>query len=268
MATKAFLLDVGRCLGCQACVAACKTGNELPSGMQYISFERMTTGTFPNLACWPKNHRCYHCADAACVSVCPTGALYKEDGMTRTDCTKCIGCGYCAEACPYDVPKIIDDTSTKCDGCALATRAGGSPWCVKTCPTYALQYGDRDEIMQEAKIRLAAMKPKYPNARIYGETEAGGLGVIMVLPDEPSAIGLPENPSSPATLQVWQKIVQPASVGLTSLSVAVAAVAAVISRRNHMTELREMDRQKELEAHAVLAELDDADGSVEEKKEA
>ena len=242
MATKAFLLDVGRCLGCQACTAACKTGNELPTGTQYISFQRVTTGTFPNLSCWPDNHRCYHCTDAACVSVCPTGALYKEDGMTRMDCAKCIGCGYCTDACPFDVPVLVDGVSTKCDGCALATNAGGQPWCVKTCPTHAIKYGDREEILQEAKTRLAAIQHKYPNARIYGETEAGGLGVIMVLPDEPAAIGLPENPASPATLQAWQKIVQPASVGLTSLSVAVAAVAAVIARRNHMQELRELER--------------------------
>ena len=246
MATKAFLLDAGRCLACEACVAACKTGNELPTGTQFISFNRVTTGTFPNLAAWANNHRCYHCTDAACVSVCPTGALYKEDGMTRLDCSKCIGCGYCTDACPFGVPVLVDGVSTKCDGCALATGAGGQPWCVKTCPTQSLLYGDREEILQEAKTRLAAIQHKYPNARIYGETEAGGLGVIMVLPDEPSALGLPENPSSPVTLQAWQKVVQPASVGLTSLSVAVAAVAAVISRRNHMRELKEYERTRAL----------------------
>jgi formate dehydrogenase iron-sulfur subunit len=178
--------------------------------------------------------------------------LYKEDGMTRMDCGKCIGCGYCVDACPFNVPVLVDGRSTKCDGCALATKAGGQPWCVKTCPTHAIEYGDREEIMQEARTRLAALKPKYPNARIYGETEAGGLGVIMVLPDEPSAIGLPDNPASPVTLQAWQKIVQPASVGLTSLSVAVAAVAAVISRRNHMQELKDLERQDDLAKDSSL----------------
>ncbi len=179
--------------------------------------------------------------------------------MTRLDCSKCIACGYCTDACPFGVPEIIDDRSAKCDGCATTTKAGGTPWCVKTCPTESLKYGDREEILQEAKARLAILKTKYPNACIYGETESGGLGVIMVLPDEPSAIGLPENPAAPATMQAWQKIVQPASVGLTSLSVAVAAVAAVISRRNHIAELREMERQE------AATHRDDSDTSKEEE---
>ena len=75
MAT-AFLLDIGRCIGCQACVVACKAGNELAEGNQFIEITERVRGTFPNLAGSVDNKRCYHCADAACVDVCPTGALY------------------------------------------------------------------------------------------------------------------------------------------------------------------------------------------------
>lgn len=244
MATNAFLLDISRCIGCQACTAACMTGNELPAGMQYIQLIEQTRGVFPNLAGGFKNQRCYHCADAACVAACPTGALYKEDGMTRLNREVCIGCEYCTDVCPFDVPHIVDGRSSKCDACASVTAAGGEPWCVRTCPSDALRYGDRGEILAEAHRRVEAILTRYPNARVYGETEAGGLGVVLVLPDEPEVLDLPANPEAPLLVNTWQKVVQPAALGLTSLSVVVTGVAAVIARRNHMQELKQLHAQE------------------------
>ena len=78
MTDYAFLLDLSQCIGCQACTVACKTGNELDTGQQHIHLIEQTRGEFPNLSGGHKNHRCYHCADAACVTVCPTGALVKH----------------------------------------------------------------------------------------------------------------------------------------------------------------------------------------------
>lgn len=206
MTTYAFLLDLGRCIGCQACVAACKTGNELPVGMQYIQISEQTRGIFPNLAGSFRNHRCYHCTDAACVAVCPSGALYKEDGLTRLDRNMCIRCGRCVEICPYDVPVRAEDRrSSKCDGCAAAVEAGGSPWCVQTCPNHALMYGERDEILAEARTRLATLKLRYPNAQIYGEQEFGGLGVIMVLPDSSDKLELPQVSELSTVLDDWRQ---------------------------------------------------------------
>ncbi|MBI3960881.1 MAG: 4Fe-4S dicluster domain-containing protein [Chloroflexi bacterium] len=242
MTTYAFLLDIGRCIGCQACVAACKTGNEVPEGRQYIRIVEQTRGTFPNLRGSFQNLRCYHCADAACVTVCPTGALYKEEGLTRLDREKCSGCTYCVDACPYDVPVLADDgRSSKCDGCAAVVKAGGTPWCVKTCPSHALLYDERPKILAEAHRRAAALKMRYPNAQVYGETEAGGLGVVLVLPDDPMALGLPANPNVPLSLTAWQKALQPASLGLTGLSIAFTGLAAVIARRNHLQEVRTLE---------------------------
>ena len=240
MATNAFLLDISRCIGCQACTAACMTGNELPVGAQYIQLIEQTRGTFPKLAGGFKNHRCYHCADAACVTACPTGALFKEDGMTRLNREVCIGCEYCTDVCPFDVPRIVDGRSSKCDACASVTKAGGEPWCVRTCPSDALRHADRQEILAEAQRRVEAIKARYPHARVYGETEAGGLGVIMVLPDDPEVLDLPANPDVPLLVNSWQKVVQPAALGLTSLSVLVTGMAAVIARRNHMQELKQL----------------------------
>lgn len=240
MTTYAFLLDLGRCIGCQACVAACKTGNELPTGVQYIHLIEQTRGTFPNLQGGFKNHRCYHCADAACVSVCPTGALFKQEGLTRLNRDKCSGCTYCVDACPFGVPVMFEDRSSKCDACAEVVAAGGQPWCVKTCPSHALMYGEREAILAEAHTRADALKVRYPAARVYGETEAGGLGVVMVLPDAPEVLDLPVDPAPPIAVNAWQKVVQPISLGVTGFSVLVTGIAAVIARRNHMKELKEL----------------------------
>jgi formate dehydrogenase iron-sulfur subunit len=238
--TQAFLLDLARCIGCQACAAACKTGNEQPAGTQFIHLIEQTRGTFPDLEGGFKNHRCYHCADAACVAVCPTGALFKADGMTRLDRAACSGCAYCVDACPFDVPRMVDDRCSKCDGCATVVQAGGTPWCVKTCPSDALRYGPRAEILAEANARVASLQARYPAAQVYGETEAGGLGVIMVLPAAPETLDLPVDPQPPLAVNAWQKVVQPASLGLTSLSVLVTGIAAVIARRNPVRELKRL----------------------------
>lgn len=241
MSTYAYLLDLGRCLGCQACVAACKTGNELARDVQYITISEKSWGKFPALTSVIENKRCYHCAEAACVSVCPTGALYKENGLTRLERDWCSGCGYCVETCPFGIPKIAPDgQSSKCDGCAQVVKAGGQPWCVKTCPSGALRYGEREEILAEARQRLVTLQTRYPRARLYGETEAGGLGVIVVMPEEAEALDLPANPQIPALVKSWQNVIQPASLGLTGLSVIVTGLAAFIARRNHKKEVERL----------------------------
>jgi formate dehydrogenase iron-sulfur subunit len=247
---QAFLLDLGRCIGCQACVVSCKTGNELDEGTQYIRIIEQTRGVFPNLAGGFDNHRCYHCTDAACIAVCPTGALFKEDGMTRLDRGACSGCGYCVESCPYGVPEMVGGRSSKCDACAATTKAGGEPWCVTTCPSRALMYGDRDEILAEARARAAVLRDRYPNAQVYGETQAGGLGVVMVLPDDPDVLGLPVDPDPPLVARTWQRLVQPGAIALTGVTVAAAGIAAVIARRNHLAELEVIEDAEAAAAHA------------------
>jgi formate dehydrogenase iron-sulfur subunit len=231
---QAFLLDLTQCIGCTGCVVACNTGNELGADTNYIQIGDHERGTFPDVVAGIDNHRCYHCTDAACVKVCPTGALFQEDGLTRTNSDACIGCQYCVQACPYDVPKMVNGVSTKCDGCRDVTRAGGSPWCVQTCPSDALRYGPRDEIAAEAHRRASVMREKYPNAQVYGESQAGGLGMLVVLPDDPETMGIPADPVIPTVTEAWQDFAQPIGVGAIALTMAGAGVAAVIARRNQL----------------------------------
>lgn len=251
----AFLLDMSRCIGCEACVVACKTGNELPIGTQFIKLHEKTSGTFPDLTGGFLNQRCYHCLDAACVSVCPTGALFKEDGLTRLNSSACSGCGYCVQSCPYDVPKMENGKATKCDGCASTVQSGGSPWCVRTCPAQALRFDTRDTILAEAHRRVDLIKGRYPNAQVYGETQAGGLGMILVLPDSPETLDIPADPPPvPAVTDLWKGFVQPASMAATAVAAVGAGVLGIIARRNHMAELREIE-----EADLVIAGVNDAD---------
>lgn len=241
MATNAFLLDLGRCIGCQACAVSCATGNELVPGQYFIEISMWERGTFPEVAAGFDNHRCYHCADAACVKVCPTGALFKEDGLTRLDRSACSGCGYCVEACPFEVPVMVDGLASKCDGCAQTVASGRDPWCVVTCPSRALEYGDRDAILATAERRADDLRSRYPNATVYGKTQAGGLGLLVVSPEDPEIHGLPADPAAATPIGLWQDVVQPAAVGLTAATAVAAGVGAVIARRNHLQELRELE---------------------------
>ncbi len=239
--SSAFLLDLTQCIGCNGCTVACKTGNELSEGTSYIQIGERISGTFPDLVGGVTNHRCYHCSDAACVNVCPTGALFQEDGLTRLNASACSGCQYCVSSCPFSVPKMVDGVATKCDGCRDVVRAGGSPWCVSTCPSDALRFGDRNEIAAEAHARASTMRAKYPNAQVYGENQAGGLGVLLVLPDDPEALGLPRNPDIPTVTEAWQDFAQPIGLGAMGVSILGAGLAAVIARRNHMNEMRVLE---------------------------
>lgn len=259
--TSAFLIDMTRCMACEACVVACKTGNELPEGRQYIRFTETTVGKFPDVRLNVDNHRCFHCTDAACVEVCPTGALFKDDGLTRLDRDACSGCGYCVQACPYDVPVMSDGRSSKCDACASTVGSGGVPWCVRTCPGGALMYGERDAVVAEARVRVEAAKDRFPDAEVYGETQAGGLGVVMVLPEGSEFAGLPADPAVAGTItKAWKQWIQPLSMGATAAALAGGAVLGLVARRNHVAEVRAAEAQAAAGADAPISGKEHDDG--------
>ena len=236
MTLHAFLIDQDRCIGCLACVVACKAGNERPLGSNYIEIRETVRGQLPDLVGSFAHHRCFHCADAACVTVCPTGTLSKWNGLTVVNMDKCSGCGYCTDACPYKVPTLANDRVSKCVACFDLVQEGLAPWCAQTCPSQAIQFGERDKLLAEAKTRVAALKARHVNAQVYGEAQLGGLGLLMILLDKPAVFGLPEVPQVPAPLDVWQRVAQPVSVGISALSVVATGFAFVIARRQHQLE--------------------------------
>ncbi|WP_394203910.1 arsenate respiratory reductase iron-sulfur subunit ArrB [Shewanella waksmanii] len=99
-----MVIDLQKCVGCGGCDLACKTENNTPDGVKWSNHINVTEGRFPDVKYSYVPTLCNHCSDAACVKVCPTGAMYKDErGLTLQDNDKCIGCMKCQRACPYGV---------------------------------------------------------------------------------------------------------------------------------------------------------------------
>ncbi len=140
-----MVLDLRKCIGCQACTSVCKVENEVPED-QFRTFVTETEiGEFPDVRKGFLPQLCNHCDEPACVPVCPTGATFKrEDGIVVVDNEVCWGCGYCISACPYDKRYFNERTQTadKCNFCAQRVDKGLLPACVETCIGGARVFGD------------------------------------------------------------------------------------------------------------------------------
>ena len=144
---------------------------------------------------------CKHCTHAACLDVCPTGALFRTEFDTvvvQEDI--CNGCGYCVPACPYGVieQRPADGRAFKCTMCYDRLGAGQEPACAKACPTDSIQFGPLDELRARAAARIEDLHGAgVRDARLYGEDPAdgvGGAGAFFLLLDEPEVYGLPPDP--------------------------------------------------------------------------
>jgi len=144
---------------------------------------------------------CKHCTHAACLDVCPTGALFRtEFGTVVVQEDICNGCGYCVPACPYGVIDQREDDGRvwKCTLCYDRLGDGQEPACAKACPTDSIQFGDLDELRERADNRLAQLQDAgVADARLYGrdpDDGVGGNGAFFLLLDEPEVYGLPPDP--------------------------------------------------------------------------
>jgi formate dehydrogenase iron-sulfur subunit len=204
-----MLYDASKCIGCRACQMACKDWNELPSEPTdpdgiYESPRHLSGDTWTLIKLAESgdslsfvNYQCMHCAQASCVSVCPTGAAAHAGDRVLIDQEWCIGCGYCVQACPFNVPHRSEVTGTarKCTFCYDRAGEGEEPACASACPTGALTWGQRDELLATARERVEELRADgLADARLYGETELGGLGRLSVLTLPLEAYGLPESP--------------------------------------------------------------------------
>jgi Fe-S-cluster-containing dehydrogenase component len=147
----AMAIDTRRCVGCTACVIACKEENGLPLANFRSWVETETQGTFPNLAMEIRSQRCEHCSDAPCVSNCPTGAsFYAKGGTVLVDRDLCTGCKACVAACPYEARYIHPaGYADKCTFCLHRVAKGLQPACAAACPTRALTFGDASDSRSE-----------------------------------------------------------------------------------------------------------------------
>ncbi len=180
---KAMLIDITLCVGCNSCQEACKKANGLPEGEEkklsataYTALEEHD-GVFVR-------RMCQHCETPTCASVCPVGAITKTpEGPVVYDESKCIGCRYCMQACPFQVPRY-EWSSTypriqKCVFCHDRIVQGLKPACAEACPTGATKFGDRDELLVEALSRIKAEPTKYIN-KVYGQHEVGGTSILYI----------------------------------------------------------------------------------------
>jgi formate dehydrogenase beta subunit len=252
-----MLLDLAKCTACRGCQAACKQWNDLPAEETQnwgsyqnpvdLSYDTYTLIHFDEhehedgtLAWLFLNQRCLHCTEAACVDVCPTGALsYNEMGFVSFEEDKCNGCGYCSQYCPFGIPRLNqistisgEAKSSKCTFCQDRITNGLSPACAQACPTGAILYGERDELVAMGRQRVENLKTKgLSEARLYGENELGGLHQMYVLESKASVYGLPEAPAYPAGATL-RNVLKP--LGNVAIGAAlVGSVAAFfITRRN------------------------------------
>ncbi|MGA4506970.1 DMSO/selenate family reductase complex B subunit [Propionibacteriaceae bacterium G1746] len=149
-----FSFDQSKCTGCKACQIACKDKNDLPVGVTWRRVAEYTGGGWTTHAdgsasqdvySYYTSISCNHCEDAICMEVCPSTAMRRGDnGIVYVDADVCIGCKYCAMACPYSAPQFDAEAGvmTKCDFCMDRVAEGGEPACVASCPTRALGFGE------------------------------------------------------------------------------------------------------------------------------
>ncbi len=250
---KAILFDSSHCTACRGCQVACKCWNGLPSpteknatrlkgsyqSPQDLNGDTRLLITFHEEAGgekgvnWAFGRRaCQHCTDAPCAQICPANAIHvdADTGLVTVDDSKCIGCQYCSTACPFDVPHYHTvggkTVINKCTGCVDRIEHGLEPACVTTCQPGALQFGERDKMLEIAHERVEFLKGKgYENACVYGEDQMGGLHVIQVLKHGVEAHGQVKNPhvNPVTTLTGFMK----PFTGVIS-GVAVVAFAAMV----------------------------------------
>jgi formate dehydrogenase iron-sulfur subunit len=189
--SKGVLVDITKCVGCGSCTVACKMWNNLGYKKDIpnqgpeaaLSDENWTTVSHKKVTAngepaWRfVKEQCLHCQDPACASVCMSKAIYKTpEGAVVYNPKLCVGCRYCMIACPFEIPKYEWEKAlpsvTKCQMCANKIVKGEQPACVSVCPTQALIFGERDELLKLAENTISA-DSKYVK-HIYGQEEAGG----------------------------------------------------------------------------------------------
>jgi len=265
----AKLIDVSKCIGCKACQAACMEWNDVRDEIgtcvgvydnpPNLSADSWTVMRFSEVELeqgkleWLiRKDGCMHCADPGCLKACPSpGAIIQySNGIVDFHEENCIGCGYCITGCPFNVPRISqkDNKAYKCTLCSDRVAVGMEPACIKACPTGALVFGSKDDMIHHAEGRIADLKVRgYQNAGLYDPQGVGGTHVMYVLQhaDQPELYhDLPKDPQISPMVSLWKGVTKP----LMSFGLGLAALAGFI---HYVTvgpnEVKEEEEEEEKE---------------------
>ncbi len=241
----AKLIDVSKCIGCKACQSACMEWNDIRDEIgsnagiydnpRDLTADSWTVMRFSEVEVekdkleWLiRKDGCMHCADPGCLKACPApGAIIQySNGIVDFHEENCIGCGYCIAGCPFNVPRISkkDNKAYKCTLCSDRVGVGMEPACVKSCPTGALVFGSKEDMIGHAAHRIVDLKERgYSNAGLYDPQGVGGTHVMYVLQhaDQPELYhGLPKDPSISPLVSLWKGVTKP----LMNLGIGLAAL--------------------------------------------
>ena len=232
----AKLIDESKCIGCKACQVACMEWNDLrdevgsnlgvydnPSDLSPQSWTVMKFFEVEpkdgSLEWLIRKDGCMHCEDPGCLKACPSpGAIVKyANGIVDFISENCIGCGYCITGCPFDVPRISpkDNKAYKCTLCSDRVGVGLEPACVKACPTGAINFGTKEDMVTYGDKRAGELKERgFQNAGLYNPAGVGGTHVMYVLKhaDQPELEKLPRNPSISPAVSLWKGVAKPLAV--------------------------------------------------------
>jgi formate dehydrogenase iron-sulfur subunit len=244
----AKLIDISKCIGCKACQVACMEWNDTrdsvgtnhgvlddpvdltENSLTVMRYAEVVTDR--GLEWLIRKDGCMHCSNPGCLKACPApGAIVQySNGIVDFHEENCIGCGYCITGCPFNIPRLSkkDSRVYKCTLCSDRVAVGLEPACVKTCPTGAIVFGTKDDMLHHAEERLADLKSRgFLNAGIYNPPGVGGTHVMYVLQhaDMPAVYcGLPKDPSISAIVELWKGAAKP----LASFALSAGALGAFL----------------------------------------
>ena len=266
----AKLIDVSKCIGCKACQVACLEWNDMREEvgvnrgvydnphdltpntftlMRFTEWENEETG---NLEWLIRKDGCMHCADPGCLKACPApGAIVQySNGIVDFVHENCIGCGYCVKGCPFNIPRIskVDHKAYKCTLCSDRVAVGQGPACAKACPTQAIVFGPKEDMIKHANARIEDLKSRgFANAGLYDPPGVGGTHVMYVLhhADKPEIYAnLPKEPKISPEVELWKGLTK--NAGLTAIAsfVGIGFLHHVISGANKVTDEDEKNAKR------------------------